>query len=103
VSGLTNLLTNVGADLGVDIVGEWFTWDGGPGDLWVWGNLGGGVVVIQATIDESVPCEICGTRVSNTSTTSSAVVRFDLNHGTRIRAILKNTILVSTGVYARVN
>lgn len=101
--GLIVLLNNAGADSGVDITGDWQTWEGGPGDLWVWGDLGGGTLELQAAILESAPLSVCGTQITAVTTTSSAVAVFHFNHGTRIRAILTGTTSASSGVFAKVN
>jgi len=104
MSGLTKLLNGASALAGVDIVGEWFTWYGGPGDLWVWGNLGGGNVYLEAALDITAPLLICSTiDFSLVSPSKSSVSKFNFNHGTRIRAVLKSTSSTSSGVYARAN
>ena len=103
MAGLLNLLNNQGAASGTDITGDWFTWTGGPGDFWVWGNLGGGTISLQAAIDTTAPVTICGTETTAVTTTSSAVDVFHLNHGTQIRAVLTGTTSTSSGVYVKVN
>jgi len=103
MSGLSELLINVGASAAVDITGEWKTWEGGPGDFWVWGNLGGGQVDLHACLDEAVHLIVCSTTISAVTTTSSAVVKFNFNHGTRIRAVVTGTTGASSGIYAKVN
>lgn len=97
------LLENESAAATVDIVGNWQTHYGGQGDFWVWGNLGGGTVYLEAALEEDAPCGICGTEITGTSPTSSGVAKFYLAASTRIRAVLKNSTSASSGVYARVN
>ena len=103
MTGLSELLTNAGAGAGVDITGDWKTWNGGPGDFWVWGDLSGGQVNLHACLDENAPLVVCSTTIRSTSPTSSAVVKFDFNHGTKIRAVVTGTTGTSSGIYAKVN
>ncbi len=103
MSGLNELLTNAGAGSGVDIEGDWQTWDGGPGDFWVWGDLGGGQIDLHAALDEDAPLIVCDTDITTATPTRSAVVKFNFNHGTRIRAVVTLTTGVSSGIYAKVN
>lgn len=105
MTGLNELLTNAGDDAGEDIEGEWQTWNGGPGDFWVWGDLGGGQVDLHAALDENTPLVVCGTTVKdvNVSTTQSAVTKFNFNHGTRIRAVVTLTTATSSEIYVKVN
>lgn len=103
MSGVVNLLTNEGAALGVDVVGDWQTWFGGPGDFWVWGDLGGGTVELEATLDGTAFTCINGTSTTATSSIAAGITKFYLNHGTKIRAALRNTTSTSSGVYAKVN
>lgn len=103
MSGLTVLLNNRGSISGVNITGDWTTWSGGPGDFWVWGDLGGGQVDLHAALDESAPVIVCGTTIRETSDTSAAVVKFNFNHGTRIRAVVTLTTGTSSGIFAKVN
>lgn len=103
MSGLSVLLNNVGADTGVDITGDWVTWNGGPGDFWAWGDLGGGTIRMEAALLESAPVTICGMSLTDITTVISGVIRFDFNHGTRIRAVVSGTTSPSSGIYAKVN
>ena len=80
MSGLVVLLNNAGANSGVDVIGEWKTWNGGPGDFWVWGDLGGGQIDLHAALDESAPVIVCKTTIEDTSPTSAAVTKFNFNH-----------------------
>lgn len=86
-----------------DIVGEWQVHYGGRGDFWVWGNLGGGEVHLEAAIVESAPCEICNTSIKDTSDTKSGVVKFYLAPATKIRAVLTGATSPTSNVFARVN
>ncbi len=103
MSGVSNLLTNAGAASGVDITGDWQTWNGGPGDFWVWGDLGGGQIDLHAALNESAPVIVCGSTITGTTDTSAAVTKFNFNHGTRIRAVVTVTTGASSGIYAKVN
>lgn len=99
MAGVIVLLNNVGADAGVDITGEWFTWFGGPGDMWVWGDFGGGTIHLEAALepDEFVTC------VTGTEMNIEGVVKFNFNHGTQIRAVLTDTTGTSSEVTVKVN
>lgn len=103
MTALVELLVNRGEDSGVDITGDWKAWDGGPGDIWVWGNLGGGQVDLHAAIDESAPVVVCGTTSSGTSPTSSSVTKFNFKQSTKIRAVLTGSTSPSSGIYVKVN
>ena len=103
MSGVLVLLDNAGDSAGEDITGEWMTWNGGPGDFWVWGDLGGGQVDLHAALDESAPVIVCGTTIEDTSDTSAGLVKFNLNHGTKIRAVVTLTTGVSSGIFAKGN
>ena len=103
MSGVTDLLINSGAGSGIDIIGEWKTWFGGPGDFWVWGDLGGGIIHLEAALLESAPLSVCGTSIDTITTTKSAVTKFYFNHGTKIRAVVTGTTSQSSGIYAKVN
>ena len=105
MTGLKNLLTNAGDVSGQNIIGEWTTWEGGPGDFWVWGDLGGGQVDLHAALNEAAPLVVCGTTVKDVdvSTTQSAVTKFNFNHGTRIRAVVTLTTATSSGIFVKVN
>ena len=103
MAGVDVLLNNVGATAGVDIIGEWTTWLGGPGQFWVWGNLGGGEVHLEAALDISAVCCIEGTFISDATMTVASLTTFNLNHGTRIRAVLNKTLMDSDSVMVRAN
>lgn len=103
MAGVDILLNNASAAAGVDITGEWITWSGGPGDFWVWGDLGGGEIHLEAALDKSAPLEVCLTRFINITTIASGVSRFDFNHGTSIRAVVAGTTGTSSGIFAKVN
>ena len=103
MTGVSKLLTNISTGVGTDITGEWQTWNGGPGDFWVWGNLGGGTVVLEAALLESASLCVCGTEITDTGVLKAGVGKFNFNHGTRIRATLINTTYPASGVYAEVN
>lgn len=99
MTGVLVLLDNAGAASGIDITGEWMTWDGGPGDMWVWGNLGGGTIHLEASISTD-DFQVC---VTGTQLTLTGVAKFNFNHGTRIRAVLDSTTAISSGVFVKVN
>ncbi len=98
MTGIVKLFTDVGAAAGIDITGEFRTWFGGPGDFIVYGNFGGGTIQLELTPNDGgiVIC-ITGTKLRN-----KGVVRFHLNHGFKIRAILRNTTSASSGIFAEV-
>jgi len=101
MSGVLKLLANVGADTGVDVLGEFKFWSGGPGDFVVTfnngtGDFGGGVVELQLTPDDGANI-ICMTELDLVG-----VVRFTLNHGFKIRAILVDTTAPSSGITAEI-
>ena len=98
MSGTTKLLTNAGAASGVDITGDFKTWFGGPGDFVVWGNFGGGTIHLELTPNNGVNI-IC---ITGTQLNVNGVIRFNLNHGFRIRAVLEDTTSTSSGVFAEV-
>lgn len=102
-SGVLVLLDNVGAASGIDITGDWFTWNGGPGDFWVWGDLGGGIITLSASLLESAPLTVCGTSFTEITPIASGSAKFNFNHGTRIRAVVTGTISTSSGIFAKVN
>jgi len=101
------LIENLSSDAGTDIIGDWKLHYGGEGDFWVWGNLGGGTVYLQATLDESLSplpiATICGCESSDASTTVANVSKFYLASETKIRAVLLNTTSSSSGVNVRIN
>lgn len=103
MAGVDVLLNNISANAGIDTAGEWITWLGGPGDFWVWGNLGGGKVHLEAALHTTAPVEVCNTSITGTTNTSSGVTKFNFNHGTRIRAVLSDAPSAASGVYAKVN
>lgn len=103
MTGIVVLLNNAGADSGVDIIGEWKTWFGGPGDFWVWGDLGGGVIELQASINETAPVSVCDTQVTAITPTASGLTVFHLKHGTRLRAVVTGATSPSSGIFAKVN
>ena len=103
MSGVIILLDNVGSLSGVDITGEFKIWFGGPGQFWVWGDLAGGQVDLHAALDENAPAIICGSTIIGTSPTSAAVFTFDLNHGTKIRAVVTLTTGTSSGIFVKAN
>lgn len=94
------LLTNVGAASGVDITGDFQTWNGGPGDFTIRaegaGSLGGGVVELQATANDGNNV-ICIAELD-----VEGVLRFNLNHGWRLRGVLAETTSESSGVFAEI-
>ena len=93
------LLENAGAGAGVNITGDWQIFYGGEADFWVWGDLGGGKVHLEAALDESAPCFICGTSITETSPTSAGIAKFNLAPSTKIRAATTLTLKVlSTGM-----
>lgn len=98
MTGVVKLLTNRGSASGVDIVGDFTTWFGGPGDFIVWGDFGGGTIELQLTPNDGgivIP-------ISGTQFTANGVARFSLNHGIKIRAVLTGTSSTSSGVFAEV-
>lgn len=108
MTGIVNLLTNASGNAGVDIVGEWKTWYGGPGDFWVSGDLGGGTVHLEATLSDVTSSPIAincvdGTFIVDTSPTVASITKFLLGHGTKIRAVLEETKSNSSGVMIVVN
>ena len=101
MSGVLKLLTDVGGIAGVDIPGNFIFWSGGPGDFVVWadkdtGDFGGGAVELQVTPNEGNNI-ICIDEL-----TVSGIVRFTLNNGFKIRAVLADTTDPSSGVFAEV-
>ena len=103
MGGVVKLLTNVGADSGIDIIGDFQTWHGGPGDFWVWGDLGGGQIDLHAALDENAPAIASGTTITETTPISAGVAKFNLSHGTKIRAVVTSTSATSSGMFAKVN
>lgn len=98
MTGVIKLFTNVGDAAGDDITGEFQTWFGGPGDFIVYGNFGGGTIQLELTPNNGV-ITIC---ITGTKLRHKGVVRFNLNHGFKIRAILRNTTSASSGIFAEV-
>lgn len=98
MSGVVKLLTNAGSSSGVDITGQFVPWFGGPGDFVVWGDLGGGTIHLDLTPNDgdNVIC-ITGSQLN-----VNGVIRFNLNHGFKIRAVLEGTTATSSGVFAEV-
>jgi len=96
-NGVLDLLLDVGAAADVDIIGDFIVWPGGGGDLFVTGELGGGSVELQATLDDgaNVICVL--------SLPVKGISRFILNHGVKLRAALVDTTSTSSGVSARIN
>lgn len=103
MAGIINLLTNAGNSAGQNIISEWHTWYGGAGQLWVSGDIGGGTVHLEATLDEVAVNCVEGTFIVEASTAIASIVTFNLNHGTKIRAVLEETTSDSSGVNVRVN
>jgi hypothetical protein len=103
VDNYKNLLTNAGADTGVDIIGDWQNHFGGEADFWVWGDLGGGKVHLEGALDIIAPAIVCGSDISDTSPTSAGVVKFFFGSNTKIRAVLTGSTSPSSGVFARIN
>ena len=104
MSALLELFIDVGGAGGEDIIGDWKAWDGGPGDVWIWGDLGGGQIDLHAAIDEVAPVVVCETSASTGVTkTSSAVTKFNFKQSTKIRAVLTGSTRKSSGIYVKVN
>ena len=99
----TPLADDLGAGTGVDIIGDWIIWNGGTGDMWVWGDLGGGKAQLQAAIDITAPVTLCETCVTDVTPTSSAVVKFTVNQGTKVRVIITDTTAPSSGINVVIN
>ena len=97
MSGIVNLLINRGSASGVNIVGDFQTWTGGPGDFIVWGTFAGGTIELQLSPNGTIIIPISGTQFQQ-----KAVARFSLNHGFKIRAILTGTTGASSGIFAQV-
>lgn len=99
MTGVIVLLDNAGEATGVPITGDFHTWFGGPGDMWVWGDFGNGTVHLEAALepDDFITC------VTGTEMTLQGVVKFNFNHGTMIRAVLSGTTAPSSGVFVKVN
>jgi len=98
MTGIVVLLDNAGEASGVDVVGDFETWHGGFGDLWVSGDFGGGMFRMEATLNDGfVTC------VTGTQTSIPGVTKFNFNHGTKIRGIVSDTASPSSGVNAKVN
>ena len=98
MSGVAKLLNNATSTIGGDIFGDWHTWFGGPGDFIAWGDFGGGNVSLELSPDNGTTViKVCGCSLSETG-----LVRFNLNHGLKVRAILDSAVGTPSGVYAEV-
>ena len=86
----------------MDFTGDFQTWFGGPGDFIVWkdkdtGDFGGGFVELQMTPNNGDNI-ICIDQLNVTG-----VIKFNLNHGIKLRAVLADTTSPSSGVFAVIN
>lgn len=93
-----NIISNASAEPLAGITSETFPWYGGQGDLYVWGDFGGGVMYIEHSPDNGTTWFA----YSLTYIFEPTMIRFNLTHGTHMRVVLKNNQQAASGIYARV-
>lgn len=92
------ILKNASADALAGITSDSYPWYGGQGDLYVWGNFGGGVIYLEHTPDNGATWFL----YDYSYIFEPTMIRFNLIHGTHIRIRLANNQQAASGIYARV-
>lgn len=102
MTGTEVLLKDAGAPAGVDIIGDFKSWNGGDGYFIVSGNLGLGTIELEATAWQNVIIKVSGTKVKHqiVSTVIGTQIRFHLPHGMKIRAVLSGSTSPSSEIKA---
>lgn len=94
------IITDGAASALAGIVSDPFMWYGGEGMMYVWGNLGDGVLYIEHTPDKDNPN--LWYFLEFTEIFEPTAVRFSLPHGVYCRIVLRNNQQAVTGLNVKV-